>query len=306
MISAEHFKGVTAFVQAAEAGGFTLAAKRLGLSKSGIAKSVSRLEDKLGVRLFNRTTRSFGLTDEGRAFYESCVRALTELENAETALTSRRGNPTGRLRVDLPVVFGRRWVVPALLDIGARYPELRLEISLTDRRIDPIEEGIDLVVRIGQLDDSAVLVARRLGVQTSVVCASPSYIVANGRPSTIDDLDRHSCIAFGQGGRILPWTFVGPDGRSIEKNVAGRFSSNHSDVILDAALAGQGLALLSTWLIADDLRAGRLVALLPEFATRGFQIHALWPRTRHLTPKVRVVVDELVARFLPRAPWDPA
>jgi len=304
MISAEHLKGITAFVQAADAGSFSLAATRLGLSKSGVAKSVSRLEDRFGIRLFSRTTRSFSLTPEGQAFYESCVRALAELESGEAALTSHSVRPSGRLRVDLPVVFGRRWVAPVLLDIAARYPHLDLEISLTDRIVDPIEEGIDLVVRIGDLHDSAVLVARRLGVQTSVVCASPAYLAAHGRPESLDDLDSHTCIAFGRGGRIIPWTFIGQSGSVITKAVRGRLSFNHSDAILDAALAGHGLALLSTWLIADHLRTGHLVRLLPEIATQGFSIHALWPQTRQLAPKVRVVVDELVSRFLPRPPWD--
>jgi DNA-binding transcriptional LysR family regulator len=306
MISAEHLKGITAFVQAADAGSFTLAAARLGLSKSGVAKSVSRLEDRFGTRLFARTTRSFSLTPEGQAFYESCVRALAELESAEAALTSHSVRPSGRLRVDLPVVFGRRWVVPALLDIGARYPDLDLEISLTDRIVDPIEEGIDLVVRIGDLRDSTVLVARRLGIQASVVCASPAYLAAHGQPESLDDLDRHTCIAFGRGGRIVPWTFIGEGGRVITKAVRGRLSFNHSDAILDAVLAGHGLALLSTWLITNHLRTGQLVSLLPGIATQGFSIHALWPQTRQLAPKVRVVVDELVSRFLPRPPWDAA
>jgi DNA-binding transcriptional LysR family regulator len=306
MISAEHLRGITAFVQAADAGSFTLAATRLGLSKSGVAKSVSRLEDRFGIRLFTRTTRSFSLTPEGQVFYESCVRALAELEGAEAALMSHSVSPSGRLRVDLPVVFGRRWVVPVLLDIGARHPDLDLEISLTDRIVDPIEEGIDLVVRIGDLRDSAVLVARRLGVQTSIVCASPTYLAAHGRPESLDDLDHHTCIAFGRGGRIIPWTFIGENGSVINKAVRGRLSFNHSDAILDAVIAGNGLALLSTWLIADHLRTEQLVSVLPGITTQGFSIHALWPQTRQVAPKVRVVVDELVSRFLPRPPWDPA
>ncbi|WP_315769622.1 MULTISPECIES: LysR family transcriptional regulator [unclassified Bradyrhizobium] len=304
MISTEHFKGITAFVQAADAGGFTLAAERLGLSKSGIAKSVARLEERLGVRLFNRTTRRFALTVEGQAFYETCVRVLAELDDAQAAMTAHRLRPRGRLRVDLPVVFGGRWVVPVLIDIGARYPELSLEVSLTDRRIDPFEEGIDLVIRIGDLEDSATLVARRLGVQQSVLCASPVYLEAHGYPASLDDLDAHSCIVFGRGGQTLPWWFLNGRGEPLAKTVAGRLSFNHSDAICDAALAGQGIALLSTWLIADHLRDGRLVHVLPEIATRGFPIHALWPHTRQMSPKVRVVVDELVERFLPEPPWD--
>lgn len=303
MISAEHLKGITAFVQAADAGGFTLAAERLGLSKSGIAKSVARLEERLGVRLFNRTTRRFALTAEGQSFYEACVRVLADLESAEAALNAHRVRPRGRLRVDLPVVFGRRWVVPVLLDIGARYPELVLEVSLTDRRIDPIEEGIDLVIRIGDLEDSSTLVARRLGLQESVVCASPAYLDQHGRPTALDSLDAHRCIVFGRGGQTLPWWFLDGKGAPMAKALAGHISFNHSDAICDAVLAGQGIALLSTWLIADHLREGRLVRVLSDIETRGFPIHALWPHTRHMSPKVRVVVDELVSRFLPEPPW---
>ncbi|WP_315759650.1 MULTISPECIES: LysR family transcriptional regulator [unclassified Bradyrhizobium] len=304
MISAEHLNGITAFVQAADAGGFTLAAERLGLSKSGIAKSVARLEDRLGVRLFNRTTRRFALTTEGQSFYETCVRILADLESAEAALNAHRLRPRGRLRVDLPVVFGRRWVLPVLLDIGARFPELSLEVSLTDRRIDPIDEGIDLVIRIGDLDNSATLVARQLGVQQSVLCASPDYLDMHGRPTSLDDLDAHACILFGRGGKTLPWWFLDGKGTPVAKLVSGRLSFNHSDAICDAALAGQGVAHLSTWLIADHLREGRLVQVLPEAKTRGFPIHALWPQARQTSPKVRVVVDELVNCFLPELPWD--
>ncbi|ARN83132.1 LysR family transcriptional regulator [Methylocystis bryophila] len=305
MISTEHLSGITAFVQAADAGGFTLAAERLGLSKSGIAKSVARLEDRLGVRLFNRTTRRFALTTEGQSFYETCVRVLADLENAEAALNAHRLQPRGRLRVDLPVVFGRRWVLPVLLDIGEHYPELSQEVSLTDRRIDPIDEGIDLVIRIGDLDDSSMLVARRLGVQQSVLCASPDYLDRHGRPTSLDDLGAHACIVFGRSGQSLPWWFLDGKGAPMAKPVSGRLSFNHSDAICDAALAGQGIALLSTWLIADHLRGGRLARVLPAVPTRGFPIHALWPQTRQMSPKVRVVVDELVNRFLPDPPWDP-
>lgn len=304
MISAEHLKGITAFVQAADAGGFTLAAEKLGLSKSGIAKSVSRLEERLGVRLFNRTTRRFALTSEGQSFYETCVRVLAELENAEAALNEQRLRPRGRLRVDLPVVFGRRWVVPILLDISARYPELSVEVSLTDRRIDPIEEGIDLVIRIGDLDDSSTLVARRLGIQKSVLCASPAYLERHGYPSSLDELDDHACIVFGRGGQTLPWWFVDGKGVPFAKSVKGQLACNHSDAICDAVLADRGIALLSTWLIADHLREGRLIQILPNIETRGFPIYALWPHARHLAPKVRVVVDELASWFLPAPPWN--
>lgn len=303
MISADHMKAVMAFVQAADAGSFTLAAQRMGLSKSGVAKSIGRLEQRFGIRLFTRTTRSFSLTAEGELFYRNCQRALAELENAEAILTQSL-SPSGRLRVDLPVVFGKRWVMPVLFDIATRYANLDLQVSLTDRIVDPIEDGIDLVIRIGSLPDSAVLAARHLGVQASVVCASPDYLERHGYPATLDDLDRHACITFGRGGQTSPWTFIDQNGKPADKTVRGRFSFNHSDAILEAALRGHGIAILSTWLIADQLRSGELRQLLPGVTTRGFSIHAVWPQTRLVPSKVRVVVDELVRRFLPIAPWD--
>ncbi len=303
MVQPEHIRGITAFVSAADAGGFTAAAERLGIAKSGLAKSVARLEARLGVRLFNRTTRRFALTAEGQSFYENCTRILADLESAEAELTAHRLEPRGRLRVDLPVAFGRRWVLPALIDIGARYPELALEVSFTDRRIDPVEEGVDLVVRIGDLDDSASLIARRLGVQQSIVCASPAYLADRTKPISPDRLREHSCIVFGRAGHLLPWWFLREKGGAEEVAVTGRFVFNNSDAICDAALAGLGLALLSTWLIADHLRDGRLVPVLPEVKTRGFPIYALWPQTRQTNARARVVVDELANRFLPEPPW---
>lgn len=304
MVSGEHLRGITAFVQAAEAGGFTLAAERLGLSKSGIAKSVARLEERLGVRLFNRTTRHFSLTLEGQSFYEICGRVLAELETAESSLSATSLQPRGRLRIDLPVAFGRRWVVPALLDIGEQYPDLSLEITLTDRRVDAIEEGMDLVVRIGELDDSSTLIARRLGIQQSVLCCSPTYLDTYGQPHSLKDLTDHSCVVFRRGGQILPWWFLDGKGVPAAIPVTGRLSFNHSDAIRDAVLAGHGIALLSTWLIADDLQHRRLVQVLPDTRTLGFPIHAVWPRTRQVSPKVRVVVDQLVSQFLPQPPWE--
>ena len=300
----EHLKGVGVFVQVADAGSFTLAGERLGVSKSGVAKSVARLEDHLGVRLFNRTTRSLSLTNEGQTFYQGCVRALAELEGVQSAVSTHRQIPTGRLRVDLPVVFGRRWVLPVLLDVASRYPALELEVTLTDRRVDMVEEGIDLVIRIGPLDDRATVVARHLGAQKAVVCASPAYLAAHGRPTNLEELANHACITFERGSNARPWLFVGADGHLLSPPVRGRLWFNHSEAILDAALAGHGLALLSNWLVAEHLKSGRLEAVLPQMETQGFPIHALWPQTRHLSSKVRVVVDELVSRFLPVSPWD--
>lgn len=304
MIAEDHLKGISVFVQAADAGGFTQAALRLGLSKSGVAKTVMRLEERLGVRLFNRTTRRFALTADGQAFYETCSRILGELEGAQDALSSHHLPPRGSLRIDLPVVFGRRWLLPVLLDIAARHHDLSLEIKFTDRRIDPVEDGVDLVVRIGDLEDSSTLIARQLGIQESILCASPAYIERKGSPQSIEALAEHDCIVFASGRQPLPWWFADEGGGLIARPVTGRITSNDSDAICAAAIAGQGIAQLATWLIADHLRDGRLRQILPGVQTRGFPIHVIWPRSRLVAPKVRVVIDELVARFIPQPPWN--
>ncbi len=304
MTTPDPFRGISVFMQVVQAGSFTLAAERLDMSKSGVAKSIARLEATLRVQLFQRTTRRLSLTDEGRQFSEGCLRALAELEGAQGAVTARRQTLSGRLRIDLPVVFGRRWVLPALLEIAGEHPALDLDVSLTDRRVDLVEDGVDLVIRIGPLQDSATLVARPLGVQQAVLVAHSDYLARHGQPRTLNDLHRHACITFGSGGQTRPWHFLDPQGRSQPLAVRGRLGLNHSEAILDAVVAGHGIALLSDWLVADQLRAGRLVQVLPEVRTQGFPIHAVWQKSQHLSARVRHVVDLLAERFVPNEPWD--
>jgi DNA-binding transcriptional LysR family regulator len=306
MNTLDPFRGIAVFMQVVQAGSFTLAAERLDMSKSGVAKSIARLEAMLGVRLFQRTTRRLSLTDEGRQFSDGCRRALMELESAQTHVTTQRQDLTGRLRVDLPVVFGRRWVLPALLEIAAAHTALELDVSLTDRRVDLVEDGIDLVIRIGPLQDSATLVAKPLGVQQAVLVAHPDYLTRHGVPQTPDDLHRHACITFGSGGYARPWHLLDRHGRSLPLAVRGRLGVNHSEAILDAALAGHGIALMSDWLVAEHLSAGRLARVLPETRTQGFPIHAVWQKNQLLSAKVRHVVDLLAERFSPTAPWEVA
>ncbi|GGY24709.1 LysR family transcriptional regulator [Paludibacterium paludis] len=305
MTSPDPFRGIAVFLRVVEAGSFTRAAERLDMSKSGVAKSIGRLEDGLGVRLFQRTTRRLSLTDEGLRFREGCLRALSELEDAQAQLTNRRRELAGRLRIDLPVVFGRRWVMPALLEIAARHPSLELDISLSDRRSDLVEDGIDLVIRIGPLVDSATQVARPLGVQRAVLVADPGYLARHGWPGAPEDLHGHACITFGGGGQARPWHLLDEYGHGQALNVRGRLGLNHSEAILDAVLAGQGIALLSDWLVAEHLRTGRLERVLPAVRTQGFPIHAVWLKNRHLSARVRHVVDLLAERFVPHAPWEP-
>ncbi|WP_437613824.1 LysR family transcriptional regulator [Erwinia sp. V71] len=303
MKTPDPFRGISVFMQVIQAGSFTLAAERLDMSKSGVAKSIARLEADLEVRLFQRTTRRLSLTDEGRQFSGGCARAMAELENVQTQVTTRQQELAGRLRVDLPVVFGRRWVLPALLEIAAAHPALELDVTLSDRRVDLVEDGIDLVIRIGPLQDSATLIAKPLGVKQAVLVAHPDYLARHGLPRTPDDLHTHACITFGSGGQTRPWHFLDRHGRSQPLAVRGRLGLNHSEAILDAALAGHGIALLSDWLVAEHLSAARLIRVLPEVSTQGFPIHGVWQKNQLLSAKVRHVVDLLAKRFVPKAPW---
>jgi DNA-binding transcriptional LysR family regulator len=308
VIPAAGLQGLVAFVQTVEAGSFTLAAKRMGLSKSAVAKAVARMEARLGVTLVNRTTRRLSLTAEGESFHESCLKALGEIDAAQALLASRRRVPSGRLRIDLPLSFGRRIVAPILLELGERYPELLLEISFNDRRIDLIEEGVDLAIRMGELGDGAGLIARRLFRQRSAICGAPAYLASHGRPQTMEALSQHACIRFGREGRIVAWQLAAPGngtrgGGTRSVMPAGRLIMGHGEAVLDAALAGHGLAYLPTWLMGEELKQGALEMVLSESAIEEFDVYALWPRTRDLAPKIRVVVDELLRRFVP-PPWD--
>jgi DNA-binding transcriptional LysR family regulator len=303
MIEPGSLQGTLAFVHTVEAGSFTAAAQRLRITKSAVGKSVAQLEQRLSVRLLNRTTRSASLTSEGDTYYRACVRALSELDAAQALLASRRQVPSGRLRVDLPLSFGRRCVAPVLFEIAAQFPELAMEISFNDRRVDLVEEGIDLTVRMGDLEDSAGLVARRLYTQRSVLCAAPGYLAARGRPHAIEDLAHHAVIAYGRDGNIQSWELRDGDGRLRKFVPRGQLILGHGEPILDAVLAGCGISFLPTWLAADAIRQGALETVLSDCLVENLTAHAVWPMTRNLAPKIRVVVDTLVERFKSPA-WD--
>ena len=215
----DRLNGISAFVEAAEAGSFALAAERMRLTRSAVGKSIARLEQRLGVRLFHRTTRSQSLTEDGQAYYERCVRALAELDAGAMALDSGKGEPIGRLRVSVPVLSGRHCVAPVLLALGRQYPRLAIEISFSDHVVDLVEEGYDLAVRIGNLPDSSTLVARRLGTQRMVICAAPSYLAEHGKPATVDELPEHAAIAYGRSGRIEPWRISNDAGDVLKPQI---------------------------------------------------------------------------------------
>jgi DNA-binding transcriptional LysR family regulator len=290
----DRLSGVLTFVQAVEAGSFALAAERMGLSRSAIGKSIARLEERLGTRLFQRTTRRQSLTDDGQAFYERCVRALAELEAAEAALDSGRRAPTGRLRVSMSVLFGRHCAAPLLWELSREHPGLEVEISFSDRVVDLIEEGYDLAVRVAPLADQANLTARRLGVQEMVVCASPAYVAKHGSPRTLDELARHEAVVYGRNGVSKQWCF--PDGQRGMRQVAvpSRLRLDDLETIADAAVQGAGLAWLPCWLVGERLRRKQLTLVLRDVPRYGNEIFAVWPQNKHLPSKVRTAIDVLV------------
>lgn len=302
--SASRLQGITVFVQAVEAGSFTAAAHRVGLSKSAVGKSVAILEERLGVRLLDRTTRRLALTAEGADFYQSCLRVLAELDEAESRAASRRREVSGTLRISLPVTFGRRWVMPVLCDLARKHPKLMLDVAFADRAVDLLEENIDLVVRLGDPGDSASLSTRHQGFQRLVTCGTPAYFAEHGRPTSIDDLANLDCITFAQGGHVFPWKLLDSEGRTVAVKVKGRHTISDGDALRAAVLDGLGIAQFPSWLVADELRNGTLQTVLAPQGVGGSPIHALWPATRDLAPKIRATVDELLLAFTPVAPWE--
>lgn len=290
-------KDIPVFVASVEAGSFAQAAVRLHLSRSAVGKSIARLEERLGVRLFHRTTRSQRLTDNGALFYERCLRALEEIRGAESQLETGKHQVSGRLRVAVPVLFGRQCIAPLLIELAQEHPGLELEMSFSDRVVDLVEEGFDMAVRNGALADSSVLVARRLGEHRMVLCAAPDYLLKNGQPQTVDDLRQHTAINYTRAGRVLPWQLMDYDGTS--RTFIPRSSLNMDDLqaICDAALAGHGLAWLPCWMVIKEIQQGNLVPLLKQAPNVRFDVHAVWQHTPHLPLRVRIAIDKLANRL---------
>lgn len=290
----DHLGGIRAFVTTAQQGNFTAAAEKLGLTKSAIAKSVSRLEERLGLTLFQRSTRRLSLTPDGERFLASCQSAIDILQQAEAELTSHISKPSGRLRVDLPAAFGRQRILPILLDIHRQYPELMLTVTFSERFVDLIEEGIDLVVRIGELADSSGLVARRLTTQKLVICASPDYLRCQGEPLSPDEISQHQCVVGLRRNQPVSWLLKENGGQISRFTPPPTHEFGDGDAMLAATLAGGGLSQLPLWLVGKYLESGELREVLSGHSGGEMPISALWPKNRQLLPKIRYVVDTLV------------
>jgi len=304
VFSSERLKGIDVFVCVADSGSFKGAAERMSLTASAISKGIARLESRLGTRLFHRTTRRLSLTDAGIAFYRTCTGVLADLEEAELSLLAENTEPRGRIRIDLPGAFGRQQALPIILRFAQEHALLLPHISFSDHFIDPIEEGVDIVVRIGGSDVwPAALEHRYLGSEWHIFCASSAYLSKHGTPVTERDLEQHQCIAYGWAdGTVSPWSFSGKHPGEIERRaIAAKFVVGDGEGLVIAVSAGCGIAQLPSWLIKRQLEEGTLVEVLPHLATNGLAINLIWLKSRQALPKVSALLEALAAGLVPSA-----
>lgn len=294
--------GMAVFAKVAEKSNFTAAARDLGLSKSAVSKQIQRLEDRLGVRLLNRTTRKLHLTESGQAFYERARRVVEEAEEAEFAVSRLHTEPRGTLRINAPMTFGLRHLAPWLPDFIKQYPDLGIDIAFNDRQVDLIEDGFDVGIRIADLTDSS-LIARKLSPCRMAVVASPDYWNKNGRPAYPSELADHECLLYQHLKTGGEWRFDGPDG-PINVPVQGRLRSDNGDALLEMTKAGLGVYLCPTFMSGESISSGELEPVLNQFVRSNISVYAIWPHNRHLSAKVRTFVDFLIDRYGTKPYWD--
>lgn len=287
----DHFKQISTFVDVAAKGSLSAAARAEGIAPAMIGRRLDALEERLGVKLLRRTTRKIALTNEGLAFLEDCQRILTELENAEAAVSERSARASGHLLISAPAGFGRQHVAPLIPSFLAEHRDVSITLNLNDRVVDLIGEGIDVAIRIAALSDSS-LIGVKLADNKRVVVASPDYLRRHGAPESLDELARHNCLAFSSDGSQRGWTFR-QNGKNVTMKVAGNMVCNDGAVLHDWALAGRGLAWRSMWEVGTALESGALLTVLDEFAAPGNDIYAVFAQRRHLPLRIRAFVDFL-------------
>lgn len=290
-----------AFVKVVASGSYTEAARRLGLTRSAVSKGIIELETNLGVRLLDRTTRRVTPTEVGLAYYERCLAILAQVEETEDRVSRLHDEPKGVLKINGPLSFGTLYLGRTVAEFMSRYRDLRVELSLTDRFIDPLEEGVDVTLRIGVLKDSS-LIARRISSTRMMIVASPAYLKAYGTPKTPVDLASHHCLTYGHTTSMQKWSLL--DGEKIStKTVGSCLASTNGDVLRDAAVAGIGITLLPEFIVGPDIAAGRLRPILQKHAPADLEIHALYAPNRYLAAKSRVFIDFLVQKFGKKPNW---
>jgi len=293
---------MNAFTKVVAAGSYAEAARRLGLTRSAVSKAVMELEQILGARLLDRTTRRVTPTEAGRAYYQRTLSILADIEETELQISRLHEEPRGVLKVNAPMSFGILYLGEAVAAFMTRYPELQVELVLNDRFIDPLEEGVDVTVRIGALADSS-LIARRLAPAHRVLVAAPGYIARHGTPETLAALAEHRCLAYGHMAATHRWQLTA-DGAATAVEINAALCSNNGEVLRAAALAGNGIANLPTFLVGPDIAAGRLVPVLPHNPPTSLGIFALYAPNRYLAAKTRLFIDFLAGRFGDPPAWD--
>ncbi|VWD35945.1 LysR family transcriptional regulator [Burkholderia lata] len=283
------------FVRAVEAGSISSAANEMNMSPQLAGKQIRALEEGLGIKLLSRTTRRQSLTDSGQLFYERAKSILAEMEAAEALMAETRSEPRGRLRISAPITFGSHGLAPEIPEYLRQHPEVSVDLNLSNRTVDLVEEGFDVVFRTGDLPDSS-LIARRLGWYRLVLCAAPDYIRSAEKIRSPEDLAKHECLVFSHTALRTQWTFDGPDGR-VSVPIKGRFSTNSGEALRSTAVAGMGVLLQPYELVEDEIAAGRLVRLLPEYEPPARALHALYASDRQMTPKLRSFLEFAVQRF---------
>ena len=300
----DKFQEMSSFVAVVEAGSFVGAADALGLSKAAVSRHVAELEQRLGARLLQRTTRRLSLTDDGQLFLARAKDMLAAVDEAESEIRSRSGEPSGRLRINAPLTFGVLHLAPLWGRFAQAYPKVSLDIELSDRVVDLVEEGYDLAVRITNLPNSQ-LVSRQLASTRMVACASPQYLAEHGTPAQPADLAQHNVISYSYWSAGNEWTFHAPDNSPIVVRTQARIHANNGDTCRAAALDHQGIILQPDFLVAEDLRRGDLVELMPAYRAMTLGIHAVYPSRKHLPIKTRRLIDFLVEAFA-RPRWNTA
>lgn len=286
----DRFQSIVAFVSVIENGSFARAAEKLDQSVSAVSRRVAELEEHLDARLLNRTTRRLSLTETGRAFHERAVQLLADLEEAEQGASAGGVTPRGTLRLTAPITYGIRVLAPIVAAFAAKYDQVRVDVDLSDRVVDLVDEGFDLAVRIGEIR-SQFLVARRIGATSLVCCAAPSYLERHGTPRTPDDLARHSCLTYEYAATRHQWRFIGADGGDRVVRIGGPLHSNNGRMLGALAVEGAGIVCEPDFILAPDLERGALVPILADWTLPSIAIHAAYPSRRHLSAKVRAFVD---------------
>lgn len=299
----DKFEDLQAFVAVVEAGSFTAAADRLNAAKSAVSRRVSALEERLGVQLLRRTTRVLNLTETGSSFYEHSARILADLDEAEAAVQQEHGELKGMLRVALPLSFGVRHMCKPIAAFSKLHPKVNFDLNLNDRRIDLIEEGADVALRIGRLQDSS-LIARRLFDVRAVVCASPHYLSVHGKPETPADLQHHDCLVYSNLADPNKWSYVDEDGGKHSVEVRPVLSASSGDFLANAAAHGMGVVIQPSFIASESIRRGNLVPVLTNYDWPITSAYAIYPPTRHLSYRVRAFIDFLAERFSGTPQWD--